>query len=565
MNVTSPGGNTLTVNPVGKPRQEILQVPPVTVTATVAEARQQPVNPIQIQVSWGDITGKPNFGSASLRDSAQPNATAGPGEVVLGSDPRMTNARPPTAHTHTLGQITDMSDFGRAWAQLPDVATAASTIGVPSTVSPLAINAGGTGATTAAGARSNLGALAKAGDSMTGQLGLATPASVASAANIDLSAVTSNFININGSTGISGITAPAGRFFWATFVGGPSLTFTHSAFLSCPRGQNYTAVTGDVLFIFMAAPNVAKLTVLSRSADFVRRSGDQMEGALDPATELTVASAATVDLSTLNGNDIKITGTTNISSFGTAAPFGTTRNLRFIDAAPGGLVCGDGSTVGTIGAFQGTTEVGGLFRCYTNDVVTVKKFDNGVWYIVNVSNLAFNSQVWEKIADWVPTSVQSISFFWDAARYRRVRIGICGVRMAGTGTANDILYARVYQNSVLKSVSGDYWAQGAYWNASTGTILTGSTSIMHMSIGGQNASPEELHGEFLLDCPLTARGGMHGQSRYLTFSAERGVAVFGHQILVSDAAINGIFIGWAGGGGYLAGGFGSIVLEGLRR
>lgn len=42
-----------------------------------------------------------------------------------------------------------------------------------------------------------------------------------------------------------------------------------------------------------------------------------------------IASAATVDLNNATGNRIDITGTTTITSFGTAAPPGTTRIVRF--------------------------------------------------------------------------------------------------------------------------------------------------------------------------------------------------------------------------------------------
>lgn len=66
-------------------------------------------------------------------------------------------------------------------------------------------------------------------------------------------------------------------------------------------------------------------------AGTVAKAGDAMTGALEEAATLTVASAATTSIGAQNSNNLSITGTTAITSFGTSAA-GVRRRLVFAGA-----------------------------------------------------------------------------------------------------------------------------------------------------------------------------------------------------------------------------------------
>lgn len=74
--------------------------------------------------------------------------------------------------------------------------------------------------------------------------------------------------------------------------------------------------------------------VNGRNGDVVgllEKSGDSLTGALNEAPAVSAASAATVNIGTVNSNTVTITGTTGITSLGTAAA-GVIRRLVFDDA-----------------------------------------------------------------------------------------------------------------------------------------------------------------------------------------------------------------------------------------
>lgn len=540
--------------------------PPTSTTATVDGAKSlapSPTNPVI--VDWSQIQNKPPFGTAAVRDvPAAGNAL--PTQAVLGTDTRLNDARPPLAHTHVLADITNMSVFGRSWAQLADTSAALAALGIPGFANPLPIAQGGTGGGDLATAQANLaipttaaqlnalGALIKAGGDLTGTLGLAAPVNVASAATVNLSTATSNHVNLTGTTGVTALQGAAGRFYWLTLSG--AVTFTNSASLALPRGANYVGAAGDVLFVQFTATNTAKVSVLNRQSGVVYRAGDQMGGPLEYAAEQQVASAATVDLSLTTSNLVEITGTTNISSFGTAAPDGTVRRLRFLNAAPGRLVAG--VSAGSINPPNGNDLVVQQY-----DTVTVQKV-GGVWWATQVvPGLA--SYQWVKIADWAPTAVGSVSFTLDPTKYKRFRCSIIGVRSTVAGNASDDLYMRVYQGGVLKSGASDYFNQMVYWPGNTGVILNGTSSVAFVTQGGMYTTPEEINAEVLLDAPLGIRQiSALTQARWLSNSAARCLGFNGPEVLVQDAQLTGVLFGFANGGSYEAG-LGAIVIEGLRR
>lgn len=71
--------------------------------------------------------------------------------------------------------------------------------------------------------------------------------------------------------------------------------------------------------------------ITAAQAGAVAKAGDTMTGALNYAPEVDLASAGTTDIGAQTSNNVRITGTTTITSFGTAAN-GVTRQLRFAGA-----------------------------------------------------------------------------------------------------------------------------------------------------------------------------------------------------------------------------------------
>lgn len=71
--------------------------------------------------AYADLSGRPTLGtSAALNAPAAGNAATG--EVVRGSDTRLSDARTPTAHTHPAAQISDSTTPGRALLTAADAA-----------------------------------------------------------------------------------------------------------------------------------------------------------------------------------------------------------------------------------------------------------------------------------------------------------------------------------------------------------------------------------------------------------------------------------------------------------
>ncbi len=69
------------------------------------------------------------FGTAAYKDiPASGDATTS--QVVYGTDSRLTNARTPTAHTHTTAALTDLTAIGSALATAVDAASARTTLGL---------------------------------------------------------------------------------------------------------------------------------------------------------------------------------------------------------------------------------------------------------------------------------------------------------------------------------------------------------------------------------------------------------------------------------------------------
>lgn len=143
--------------------------------------------------------------------------------------------------------------------ELADI-TSAGSLGLPVSVAN-----GGTGGATAATARSNLGALAKAGDSLTGLLEGAQGADIASAGTVDVNAATGNVIRVSGTTNVNSFGNPDdGTEIVVQFTG------------ACPVTHQYGGAQPIVL---LSAPgsNVAETMVANTVRTFTKISGTWYE------------------------------------------------------------------------------------------------------------------------------------------------------------------------------------------------------------------------------------------------------------------------------------------------
>lgn len=126
---------------------------------------------------------------------------------------------------------------------------------------------------------------------------------IASAATIDLSIASGNFVHITGTTSITGITLDVGAERTVVFDG--ILTLTHNAAsLMLPGGQNIVTAAGDRAII--RGESIGNVRVI----DYIRASSaiqNQAKGA-------DIASAATVSLDAATGDFVHITGTTTITA-----------------------------------------------------------------------------------------------------------------------------------------------------------------------------------------------------------------------------------------------------------
>ena len=134
----------------------------------------------------------------------------------------------------------------------------------------LPIANGGTAATTAAGARTALGAAASGANSditsltgITGLINEAQGSNIASASTINLTTATGNYVHITGTTTITAITLAQGAERTIVFDG--ALTFTNGASLILPSGANITTAAGDTAIVRGEAAGVVRCVAYTRA------------------------------------------------------------------------------------------------------------------------------------------------------------------------------------------------------------------------------------------------------------------------------------------------------------
>jgi len=174
----------------------------------------------------------------------------------------------------------------------------------PTLTLPVSIGQGGTGATDAATARSNLGITSNT---------FTTEATIASASTTNLGSLSSNIVAVSGTTTINSFgssASTANPLYFVRFTG--SLTITYNATsMILPGSVSISGSAGDSgIFEYIGSGNW-------RCLSYQRSNGQSlsMTGA-----NATFASATTTDIGFGSlTNNVTISGTTTITSLGTSA------------------------------------------------------------------------------------------------------------------------------------------------------------------------------------------------------------------------------------------------------
>lgn len=127
-------------------------------------------------------------------------------------------------------------------------------------------------------------------------------ANIASAATINLSTATGNFVHVTGTTGITAITIDSGAEYTVVFDG--VLTVTHNAAsLILPSGQNETTAAGDVWIIRGDGTNVARVTNIQG----IGKTQTSVSGSqLDKTSDTTLANIPNLSATLVAGGTYKV-------------------------------------------------------------------------------------------------------------------------------------------------------------------------------------------------------------------------------------------------------------------
>jgi hypothetical protein len=216
-------------------------------------------------------------------------------------------------------------------------------------------------------------------------------------------------------------------------------------------------------------------------------AGGSMSGALNFAPEVDVASAGTTDIGAAASNNVRITGTTTITSFGTAAN-GVTRQLRFAAAL---TLTYNVTSLQLPGGANITTRAG--------DTATAISLGSGNWLIAQYTRAAGGSGYIQIGSPQTVSGVSAVDFTLNTG-FRRFRLDIDRGRVA---TAGQSLVLRCGTGGVFDAGASDY--DTAYFSH-LGVVLlaSGGASASYIDFTGVMPANERRSSIEIMIDPGTA-------------------------------------------------------------
>ena len=237
---------------------------------------------------------------------------------------------------------------------------------------------------------------------------------LASATTTNLGSVAGNFIDVTGTTTITGLgTAPVGASRTLRFTG--ALTLTHNATsLIIPGGQNIKTMAGDI----------ATFRSINASGYWVMTNYQRFDGAMQETMGTAITAAATTDLGTSNGNYCVIsssTGPITVTSLGTM-PAGIRKTITF-------SVTGGGSLTLTCSAnlLLPGVAISGTMAITDGDSAVFHSLGNGAWRMTNYQKSSLVAKIWAtsvKAVDYTisPTTDYGTYFIYSATVARTLTL-----------------------------------------------------------------------------------------------------------------------------------------------
>lgn len=284
-------------------------------------------------------------------------------------------------------------------------------------------------------------------------------ADVAAAATTDFTQQHGDFVNLTGTTGITAMTMQSGQQISLYYTGaGLSITLGASLALNGLTSGTLVLQTGDVLV-------VRRDGTVSRIITVMRASG---RPASITGAESTIASASTCDLGVLASKLVIITGTTDITSFGSSAS--VLDPIYFIQFAGALTLTHNGTSLIIPGAANITTAVG--------DMAIMKYEGSGNWRVLNyvkASGLSIVPSGATTMTKRTPSAVAEDTQTGIPSTAKKVSVHFLGLAKGGT---EDFLVRVGPSGGVASSgyICGGYRLGGSALAYTTGIAVNASWS-----------------------------------------------------------------------------------------
>ena len=292
------------------------------------------------------------------------------------------------------------------------------------------------------------------------------------------------------------------------------------------------------------------------------------------AAPVDIASAATTDIGSATSPNVRVTGTTTITSLGTA-PAGVRRFLTFAAVL---TITYNATSLQTPGLANITTAAG--------DTAVARSLGSGNWVIESFTRAAGLpmsasatgaalvaaadaaaartvigvSDQWVQLASANITAVSQIDLTWTGGAYLFYKIFILGLK-PGAATNND-LFLRVRRNGTFLAGATDYNTGDSWWNGTAVGNQAGAGSYSLLAQAGMNGEPmfAEIN---LMQAANTERIVIDSKTRHTSNTPAHSRSIFTANTDAGSGWLDGARISFVGGATNFAA-VGKIVVLGMK-